>query len=348
MSERRVDRVARILEDKDGNRAKVKDILAELRRVEGNSSLSGSALYIAIRSENDRLIESGQRPMFRTSKEGEAWGWVKLEGESEFVEGSEAERIEQQILEANKNVDRAIRERLENMDWREFESDFLTVVLEKLGFLDVEITQATRDGGRDARVKYKRGLVEASAVVSAKRWASRTPVPVEEVRLMRGIKGDEDTAIIITTSGFTATAQEEARPSQNQRVVYLIDGDRLVDICKRFEIGVRRVKMPDILTIDDLESSTEEAEAEVETEAAPAGVESPDEARSLLRFRDNMLDELTPQDIAQLTGLKESTVKTYLCIPNRRSQLATQIRSDKGWRAKALDLVATKRHFSTQ
>ena len=338
MSERRVDRIARILEDKDGGRARVKAILTELRRIEGNSSLSGSALYIAIRSENDRLVESGERRLFCTSKEGEEFGWVKLEGESEFVAGSEAEKIEQQILKANKNVDSAIRKRLENMDWREFESDFLTVVLEKLGFLDVEITQSTRDGGRDAIVKYKRGLVEASAIVSAKRWTTRKPVPVDEVRLLRGIKGDEDTAIIITTSGFTATAQEEARPSQNQRVVYLIDGDRLVDICKRFEIGVTRVKMPDILTIDDQESPG-------------GGVEPPKGKRGdgvgpLRRFRDNMLDELAFQDIAELTGKKESTVKTYLSTPERRSQLAAQIRSKEALRARALDLVALKRRSS--
>ena len=96
--------------------------------------------------------------------------------------------------------------------------------------------------------------------------------------------------------------------------------------------------MPDILTIDDQESPG-------------GGVEPPKDKRGdgvgpLRRFRDNMLDELAFQDIAELTGKKESTVKTYLSTPERRSQLAAQIRSKEALRARALDLVALKRRSS--
>ena len=67
---------------------------------------------------------------------------------------------------------------------------------------------------------------------------------LNEVRMMRGVKGEEDTAIIVTTGRFSADAQNEARPGQNQRVVYLIDGENLVNVCKRYQIGVKKVELP--------------------------------------------------------------------------------------------------------
>ncbi len=340
MQERRVDRIAKILKETSDGRAKVGDVLTELRRIEENASLTHSAVYIAMQSENDRLMGSGELPLFRTAKQGGDWGWVSLESESDLVSGSPADNIKQQILDANKDVDKRIRERLESMDWRTFESDFLIEVLEKLGFQDVEITQATRDGGADARVTYKRGLVEASAIVSAKRWGSRSPVPVAEVRLMRGIKGDEDTAIIVTSSSFTKEAQVESRPSQNQRVVYLIDGDRLVDICKRHRIGVRGVEMPDILTlVDESLSSHDEEDC-----AAPSVAKNVQSMHRLSQFRDKMLDELSISEIATLLGLKESSVRSYLSIPGKKSRLGARIRTEEDVRARAIALIQEKRH----
>lgn len=338
MRERRVDRVVKILNKLNG-RARVGEILKELRRSEDNSSLSHTAVYIAIHSENERLEALGQRVRFRTAKQGEEWGWVSLERVSKFVRGSQAQQIEAQILDANRNLDKHIRKRLQDMDWRTFESTFLTAVLEKLGFQDVEITQSTRDGGKDARVSYRRGLVEAKAIVSAKRWAARTSVPVDEIRLMRGIKGDEDTAIIITTSGFTADAQREARPSQNQRVVYLIDGDRLVDICKQHGIGVKKVQLPPIFTVDE-ESFTLD---ETDDLPQPRGSHPPNSPAKLRRFRTSMLKELPASEIADWLGLAESTVLVYLSDPEQTKKLAERIRANDETRAKALTRVGLKR-----
>ena len=193
--------------------------------------------------ENQRLEELGERTRFITSRDGEERGWVRLREASEFVRGSAASEIEARVHQQNEAVGEEIRAWLQRMDWRTFESTFLTRVLEALGFQDVQITQATRDGGADARVAYQRGVVGARAIVSAKRWTART-VPVDEVRMMRGVKGEEDTAIIVTTGRFSADAQNEAKPGQNQRVVYLIDGEKLIDICKRNQIGVKKVTTP--------------------------------------------------------------------------------------------------------
>lgn len=340
MTERRVDRIQGILEELHG-RARVRDILQFLREREGNDSIANSAVSIAVNAENNRLDELGERPLFRTSRSGEEWGWIRLEAETSFEPGTAAEDLESTILETNRKIDAELHARLESMDWRVFESTFLAEVLEKLGFQEVVVTQATRDGGTDARVTYKRGIVEAKAIVSAKRWASRSAVSVEEVRMLRGIKGDEDTAIIVTTGRFTATAEREARPSQNQRVVYLIDGKRLVEICKRHEIGVRKVKLPELVVFDEELFPSKEEDLEVPLVESPVS-DVPQEF-SLKRFRDKMLDEVENEDIAALTGLTVGTVRNYLCDPGRRRDLAMRIRADDQVRRAALRLVQRAR-----
>lgn len=259
MGYRRVDRIEAILGDLDG-RARLQDVLDRLRDDESNPDIPYSSAYIAIQSENRRLVAEGEHPKFLTSSEGEKRGWVRLQDKSAFAPDTEAGELELRIREANEKIDQEIEQWLHNMTWQEFESSFLTHVLEALGFQDVEITQQTRDGGIDARVTYQRGIVKAKALVSAKKWAPRgQPVGVGEVQKLRGIGGDEDTAIIITTGRFSDRTLQEARPGQNQRAVYLIDGKRLAEVCKKQKIGVKSIELPELFVLDP-ESTAEGAE----------------------------------------------------------------------------------------
>ncbi len=344
MAERRVDRIARILGNL-GGRARLQNLLGEIRLQEQSPDLSYQTMYMAILVENQRVVEQGSRARFITSREGESRGWIRLSEASEFDQGSAAFDIEAKIKSKNEHVGTEIREWLDRMDWRIFESTFLTRVLEALGFEDVEITQSTRDGGADARVRYKRGIVEAKAIVSAKRWNSKS-VTIEEVRNLRGIKGDEDTAIVITNGSFTRDAQEEARPGQNQRIVYLIDGDSLIEVCKRNGIGVKRVKLPDLLMLDpevtrDLPSIEDPEEGSIEPNFYEGDV-----TEGVRRFRDEMLGDpvkgLTVDEIAKLTTLSTTTVRQYLTGP-RKKQLGNRIRQDETLRNEALRLVSERR-----
>ena len=104
MGGRRVDRIAQALEQA-GGRSRLSDVVNEVRQLEGNTSVTYTAIYIAIQAENDRLESLGARPKFRTSRQGEERGWVSLEGSSDFPTGTAAQRIESQILQANEKVD---------------------------------------------------------------------------------------------------------------------------------------------------------------------------------------------------------------------------------------------------
>ena len=228
------------------------------------------------------------------------------------------------------------------MSWRAFEASFLTRVLEKLGFQNVQVTPPAKDGGVDARVSYKRGLVEARAIVSAKRW-SKANVPVAEVRNLRGIYGEEDTAIVVTTGKFTEEARQEAVPRPNMRAVYLIDGDQLVQVCKEHDIGVKKAVLPPLLMIDEEAFSDLEDEIASPDESAEE-VKGPSDVR---RFRDEMLGDrdsgIALEEIATLLGLSEGTVRNYLCMPTKREVLGDRIRGEPEIRAKALAIVARRR-----
>jgi restriction endonuclease Mrr len=345
MAERRIDRIERCLRAHRG-RARLQQLLEEVRAEEDNPDLSYQCVYMAIQQANQRSGELGQRSRFITSRDGEDRGWIRLREESDFAQGSVARDLDAKIKEKNERVADEIRTWLQRMDWRTFESTFLTRILEALGFQDVQITQSTRDGGLDARVSYRRGIVEARAIVSAKRWTSRT-VGVEEVRMLRGLGGNEDTAIVVTTGRFSPDAQEEAKPGQNQRIVILIDGEMLIDVCKRNQIGVKKVQLPELLILDpELTRTAEDAENE---SSEPASVAVPDDVSGVRRLRDEMLGDpewgLSVEEVATLSGYALNTVRAYLADDRRRKWLGTKIRDDEQTRLRALEIVSQRRNL---
>ncbi len=93
MAERRVDRIERRLRAL-GGRARLQQLLEEIRSEEGNEDLPYQSLYIAIQLENQRLEELGERTRFVTSRDGEDRGWVRLREASEFAQGTAAREIE--------------------------------------------------------------------------------------------------------------------------------------------------------------------------------------------------------------------------------------------------------------
>lgn len=99
---------------------------------------------------------------------------------------------------------------------RKFE-ELIASILEDLGF-SVELTKATRDGGRDIIANIKNGLTNFLTYVECKRYAPENKIDVGIIRQVSGVHylRKPSKSIIVTTSFFTKDAQEEAKLIENQ------------------------------------------------------------------------------------------------------------------------------------
>lgn len=225
----RADRIFDIVKAADG-RMKVAEIRRKLARVEGvDLDDLGNVVSPTVSQDNKTRKQAGRAVRFNTFGDGtEEYGQIsiveqaRLERSKSKILGEYVEQIPILIEEANNTAKKRLKEEIGKLTWREFESNFMTQVLQALGFSSIEVTQSTRDGGVDAVCRYQRGIVTSEALVSAKHWKSSRVGP-EEVQRVRGNLGNQDTAIIFTSSHFTDGAIQQAKPVAGFRSVVLID-----------------------------------------------------------------------------------------------------------------------------
>jgi restriction system protein len=120
-------------------------------------------------------------------------------------------------------------------------------LLRESGFENVEVTGGSADGGIDGY-----GTLEINPFVSfrvlfqCKRYAKGNLVSRAQVGDFRNtMLGRAEKGIILTTSGFSnAAIQEASREGAPQ--VELVDGDKLVDMFQRVELGVFKRTVYDV------------------------------------------------------------------------------------------------------
>lgn len=107
-------------------------------------------------------------------------------------------------------------ERMYEMNPRKFE-ELIAAIFKDLGF-DVELTKATRDGGRDIIASIKTAATNFLAYVECKRYAADHKIDVGIIRDVAGVQylDKPSKSIIVTTSFFTRDAQETAKKIENQ------------------------------------------------------------------------------------------------------------------------------------
>lgn len=110
-------------------------------------------------------------------------------------------------------------------------------LLRESGFIQVEITGRSGDGGIDGRGVVKLGQIISFHVhFQCKRYRDSISSPL--IRDFRGaIVGRADKGIFITTGSFTRDARQEAL-RDGAPPLDLIDGDDLVKMLKTFRLGV--------------------------------------------------------------------------------------------------------------
>jgi len=98
---------------------------------------------------------------------------------------------------------------------RKFE-ELIASIMEDMGF-DVELTQATRDGGSDIIAYVKNAVCEYLTLVECKKYAPDNKVGVGIVREVTGVHHIKNAtkSIIVTTSFFTPDAIKEAAAFKN-------------------------------------------------------------------------------------------------------------------------------------
>lgn len=105
---------------------------------------------------------------------------------------------------------------LPDRDFEELTGDLFA----REGF-DVEITQRTRDGGRDILITDHHTFGEHLYVVECKRNGPQNPVGVDIVRKLRGVQVENEAvgAMIVTTSRFTGPAKDVAAKEKPRKIV---------------------------------------------------------------------------------------------------------------------------------
>jgi restriction system protein len=112
-------------------------------------------------------------------------------------------------------------------------------LLREADFDSVNVTGKSGDGGIDGLGVYRLGLMSFPVFFQCKRYQGS--VGSGAVRDFRGaMAGRGDKGLLITTGSFTTDAKKEAA-RDGAPPIDLIDGDRLCQLLKQYELGVRTV-----------------------------------------------------------------------------------------------------------
>lgn len=115
-------------------------------------------------------------------------------------------------------------------------------LLRESGFIQVEVTGQSGDGGVDGKgIMRLGGLLSFHVIFQCKRYSGA--VAASQVRDFRGaMVGRADKGLLITTGNFTKDAVKEAT-RDGAPAIDLIDGDQLINKLKELSLGVQTKKI---------------------------------------------------------------------------------------------------------
>ncbi len=124
-------------------------------------------------------------------------------------------------------------------------------LLREAGFVSATVTGKSGDGGIDGIGIYRLSLVSFPVFFQCKRY--KGSVGSSAVRDFRGAMSDRgDKGLLITTGSFTAEAKQEAT-RDGAPPIDLIDGERLCDLLREYQLGVRSI----VRQVEDIEIAPE-------------------------------------------------------------------------------------------
>ncbi|MGI8747454.1 MAG: restriction endonuclease [Deinococcus sp.] len=236
------------LEDKTAAELKLDDEdLSQLHK--GNTTkfsynLAWSRTYL----KKFGVLENSERGVWSLTNKGQQLDRIDSAEVKKFVkakEGSAATVVsevndtapiwEDQLLETVKGISPKAFERLAQR------------ILRESGFVQVEVTGQSSDGGIDGKGVIRLNLLSFHVHFQCKRY--KDSVSAEKVRDFRGaMVGRSDKGLLITTGRFTPEARKEAS-RDGAPPLELVDGEELARMLKNLRLGVK-VTMVESIEID--------------------------------------------------------------------------------------------------
>lgn len=189
------------------------------------------------------LLENSTRGVWALTNKGRQTDSINPAKVKRFVR--DLDREEQEVAETSDTANETIQltwkeellETLLKMDPSAFER-LVQRLLRESGFIQVEVTGKSGDGGIDGKgIMRLGGLLSFHVIFQCKRY--KGSVSASQIRDFRGaMVGRADKGLMITTGNFTRDAEKEAT-RDGAPAIDLIDGDLLVEKLKDLGLGIQ-------------------------------------------------------------------------------------------------------------
>lgn len=208
------------------------------------------------------LIDNSSRGVWTLTNSNIDVDQVKTDEIVRFVRNELNEKNQKKDANKEVPVEEVAEEADELLEWREqLVQTILTIppaaferliqrLLRESGFVEVEVTGRSGDGGIDGKgIARMSGLLSFHVIFQCKRYkGSITP---SQIRDFRGaMQGRADKGIFITTGNFTRDARKEAT-RDGAPPIDLIDGELLCEKLKEFSLGVN-TRVVEEIDVDEL------------------------------------------------------------------------------------------------
>lgn len=202
------------------------------------------------------LLENSSRGVWSLTEKAKAFDVVDPKEVLRFVRA-----LDKQDSPKKRVADETVRELSEEEGWKDKLSNVLTQkldpagferlvqrILRESGFIHVEVTGRTGDGGIDGKgIARIHGFMSFHVLFQCKRY--KGSVSSSEIRDFRGaMVGRADKGLFITTGSFTPAAVKEAT-RDGAPPIDLVDGDELAEKLKELALGVT-TELVERVTVD--------------------------------------------------------------------------------------------------
>lgn len=125
----------------------------------------------------------------------------------------------------------------------EFER-LIYLLLDKMEFKELELVGRSGDGGIDLKGTWTQSQVpgleiDLNFIIQVKRYSSTTTLNPRFIRELRGSMQSGEWGLLITTSRVSSNSREDGLRDPS-RIISVIDGVQLTELCAKYEVGVRK------------------------------------------------------------------------------------------------------------